>query len=58
MSLKYIDPDGNFVELQSDNFGGWKRSTEWMRMSPDFRSKKVYEEYATASTSRSNAAAF
>ena len=25
MSLYYKDPDGNFVELQSDNFGDWKR---------------------------------
>ena len=35
MSLYYKDPDGNFVELQSDNFGDWKRSTEWMRTSAD-----------------------
>jgi len=56
MSLYYKDPDGNFVELQSDNFGDWKRSTEWMRTSADFRSnpmgtffdpEKVYQAYAS-----------
>jgi catechol 2,3-dioxygenase len=36
MSLYYKDPDENFGELQSDNFGDWKRSTEWMRTSTDF----------------------
>jgi hypothetical protein len=41
MSLYYKDPDGNFVELQSDNFGDWKRSTEWMRTSADFRSDPI-----------------
>src|SRR5215831_14991787 len=56
MSLYYKDPEGNFVELQSDNFGDWKRSTEWMRTSADFRSnpigtffdpEKVYQAYAS-----------
>jgi catechol 2,3-dioxygenase len=36
ISLYYKDPDGNFVELQSDNFSDWKLSGEWMRTSPDF----------------------
>ena len=40
-SLYYRDPDGNYVELQSDNFGDWKRSTEWMRTSADFRSNPI-----------------
>src|SRR5262249_9997719 len=40
-SLYYREPDGNFVELQSDNFGDWKRSTEWMRTSADFRSNPI-----------------
>jgi catechol 2,3-dioxygenase len=35
-SFYYVDPDGNSVELQSDNFGDWKQSSEWMRTSPDF----------------------
>jgi catechol-2,3-dioxygenase len=36
MSLYYKDPEGNFVELQSDNFSDWKRSGEYMRGSPQF----------------------
>ena len=36
MSFYYVDPDGNSVELQYDNFGDWARSTEWMRTSQDF----------------------
>jgi len=26
MSFHYVDPDGNSVELQSDNFGNWIHS--------------------------------
>jgi catechol-2,3-dioxygenase len=36
MSFYYVDPDGNSVELQYDNFGNWDESSEWMRTSPDF----------------------
>jgi catechol-2,3-dioxygenase len=36
MSFYYLDPDGNSVELQSDNYGDWAASTEWMRNSEDF----------------------
>jgi catechol 2,3-dioxygenase len=36
ISLYYKDPDGNFVELQNDNFSDWKLSSEWMRTSSDF----------------------
>jgi catechol 2,3-dioxygenase len=32
-SFYYIDPDGCSVELQIDNFGSWKTSTEWMKTS-------------------------
>ncbi len=35
-SLYYMDPDGNSVELQADNFGDWAASSEWMRTSPEF----------------------
>lgn len=35
-SIYYVDPDGNSVELQSDNFGDWERSREFMRSSPEF----------------------
>ena len=41
ISLYYRDPDGNFVELQSDNFGDWTKSTEWMRTSGDFRANPI-----------------
>jgi len=41
MSLYYKDPDGNFVELQSDNFSDWKRSGEYMRGSPKFAANPI-----------------
>jgi catechol-2,3-dioxygenase len=41
MSFYYMDPDGNSVELQSDNFGDWKQSTEWMRTSPEFAREPI-----------------
>ena len=49
MSLYYKDPDGNFVELQSDNFSGWKLSGEYMRESPQFAANPigVYRVYET-----------
>ena len=40
-SFYYLDPDGNSVELQSDNFGDWKQSSEWMRTSPDFAQNPI-----------------
>jgi catechol-2,3-dioxygenase len=36
ISIYYVDPDGNSVELQADNFGDWNRSSEWMCTSPEF----------------------
>lgn len=41
MSLYYKDPDGNFVELQSDNFSDWKLSGEYMRGSPQFAANPI-----------------
>ena len=41
ISLYYKDPEGNFVELQSDNFGDWKLSANLCgprRTSPPIRS--------------------
>ncbi len=35
-SMYYVDPDGNSVELQADNFGDWTQSTDWMRTAPEF----------------------
>ena len=40
-SIYYRDPDGNYVELQSDNFGDWARSTEFMRTSKDFAANPI-----------------
>jgi len=39
--MYYVDPDGNSVELQSDNFGDWSRSSEWMRTSPEFAQNPI-----------------
>src|SRR5262245_61474474 len=41
ISLYYRDPDGNFVELQSDNFSDWKLSGEFMRRSPQFAANPI-----------------
>lgn len=41
VSLYYKDPEGNFVELQSDNFGDWAQSSEWMRTSPIFAENPI-----------------
>ncbi len=35
-SFYYVDPDGNSVELQVDNFGDWMESREFVRSSPQF----------------------
>jgi catechol-2,3-dioxygenase len=35
-SYYYQDPDGNYVEMQVDNFGDWARSSEWTRTAPEF----------------------
>ena len=40
-SMYYADPDGNLVELQSDNFGDWTKSTEYMRSSPVFAANPI-----------------
>ena len=41
IGLNYADPDGNNVELQVDCFGDWKKSTEWMRSSDDFKANPI-----------------
>jgi 2-polyprenyl-6-methoxyphenol hydroxylase-like FAD-dependent oxidoreductase/catechol 2,3-dioxygenase-like lactoylglutathione lyase family enzyme len=41
MSYYYKDPDGNHVELQSDNFGDWSASKAWMRTSSDFHANPI-----------------
>ena len=40
-SLYYVDPDGNSVELQVDNFGDWHASSEWMRTAPEFKTNPI-----------------
>jgi catechol 2,3-dioxygenase len=41
VSIYYKDPDENYVELQSDAFGDWAKSTEWMRTSADFAANPI-----------------
>jgi len=41
MSFYYVDPDGNSVELQSDNFGDWQASSDWMRTSAEFAANPI-----------------
>lgn len=41
ISIYYKDPEGNFVELQSDCFGDWAASGEWMRTSPAFAANPI-----------------
>jgi len=41
VSIYYEDPEGNYVELQCDCFGDWKRSAEWMNTSDDFKRDPV-----------------
>ena len=36
-SMYFVDPDGNSVELQADNFGDWSQSSAYMRESPAFK---------------------
>jgi catechol 2,3-dioxygenase len=41
-SLYYVDPDGNSLELQCDNFAGdWARSTEFVRSAPEFAANPI-----------------
>lgn len=41
MSLYYKDPEGNFVELQSDVFSDWKVSTKYIRTSSEFAENPI-----------------
>ena len=41
MSLYYEDPEGNYVELQSDNFGDWRLSGDFIRHSESFRTNPI-----------------
>ena len=52
ISIYYKDPEGNFVELQSDNWGDWARSSEFMRSSKDFHSNPIGTFFDPAKVSR------
>jgi catechol-2,3-dioxygenase len=41
MSFYYVDPDGNSVELQCDNFGDWSASKQFMVASPQFAENPI-----------------
>jgi catechol 2,3-dioxygenase len=41
LSYYYANPDGNHVELQVDCFGDWRKSTEWMRSSDEFKANPI-----------------
>jgi catechol-2,3-dioxygenase len=40
-SFYYVDPDGNSVELQVDNFGDWSASTSFVRDSEEFAADPI-----------------
>ncbi len=40
-SMYYQDPEGNYVELQSDAFGTWEASSDYMRSSPEFAANPI-----------------
>ncbi len=41
MSFYYVDPDGNSVELQYDEYGDWAKSTEFIRTAPEFKENPI-----------------
>ena len=47
-SMYYADPDKNLVEFQSDNFGDWEKSAEYMRASPVFAANPIGEFFDPA----------
>ena len=56
ISLYYRDPEGNYVELQSDNFGDWKASSHFMRTSPDFAANPIGTFFDVEQVSNAHAA--
>lgn len=44
ISFYYLDPDGNSVELQVDNFGDWTESSRWMATSEEFQKNPIGTE--------------
>jgi catechol 2,3-dioxygenase len=45
LSMYYVDPDGNSVELQCDEFGDWDKSKQFMLTSPDFAADPIGKSY-------------
>src|ERR1700692_2925831 len=41
LSFYYVDPDGNSVELQCDEFGDWAKSKEFMVTAPEFSANPI-----------------
>jgi catechol-2,3-dioxygenase len=41
MSFYFVDPDGNSVELQADNFGDWSKSRAFMQTAPEFAADPI-----------------
>lgn len=41
ISLYYVDPDSNLVELQVDSYGDWDKSSEFMRSAPEFAANPI-----------------
>jgi catechol 2,3-dioxygenase len=41
ISLYYVDPDGNSVELQADSYADWARSTEFVLNAPEFKENPI-----------------
>ncbi|SEQ59973.1 VOC family protein [Thalassovita taeanensis] len=40
-SFYYVDPDGNSVELQADNFDDWNKSSDFVRNSAEFKANPI-----------------
>lgn len=45
MSMYYVDPDGNGVEIQVDNFRDWGLSKEWMWASREFSEDQIGPQF-------------
>ena len=48
MSMYYVDPDGNGVEIQTDVFQDWAVSKEWMWASQEFAEDQIGPQFDPA----------
>lgn len=48
MSMYYVDPDGNGVEIQCDVFQDWAASKEWMWASQEFAADQIGPQFDPA----------